>query len=190
MCVYIYIYTYTFGVSLTQLSLPCRFHICIYVCSRDFLTLCTSWGMLCIHVQQLCKGKERTPIIQRMIRICFEFQFSLPPNSKQIFSATPLILVCGFWSSTDWARWQCKTYLHDLDLPLTSTPYCTISLAMLALNAPRIPRGVQPCLYRCSEEWNSDYLGMFGGLGRPEMSRVSSVEIKQREKSVMSVVDE
>ncbi|CAL1157771.1 unnamed protein product, partial [Cladocopium goreaui] len=29
-----------------------------------------------------------------------------------------------------------------------------------------IPRGVQPCLYRCSEEWNSDYLGMFGGLGR------------------------
>ncbi|CAK9015816.1 unnamed protein product [Durusdinium trenchii] len=29
-----------------------------------------------------------------------------------------------------------------------------------------IPRGVQPCLYRCSEEWNADHLGMFGGLGR------------------------
>ncbi|CAJ1332181.1 unnamed protein product, partial [Effrenium voratum] len=29
-----------------------------------------------------------------------------------------------------------------------------------------IPRGVQPCLYRCSEQWNVDGLGMFGGLGR------------------------
>ena len=35
-----------------------------------------------------------------------------------------------------------------------------------SLKVLRIPRGVQPCLYRCSEEWNSDYLGMFGGLGR------------------------
>ena len=32
----------------------------------------------------------------------------------------------------------------------------------------RIPRGVQPCLYRCSEQWNVDGLGMFGGLGRLE----------------------
>ena len=62
-----------------------------------------------------------------------------------------------------------------------------VSLAMLPLNALRIPRGVQACLYRCSEEWNSDYLGMFGGLGRPEMARVSSfVTIDQ--KSVVFVV--
>lgn len=29
-----------------------------------------------------------------------------------------------------------------------------------------LPRGVAPSLYRCSEAWNADYLGMFGGLGR------------------------
>ena len=29
-----------------------------------------------------------------------------------------------------------------------------------------IPKGVQPCMYRCSEAWNVDQLGMFGGLGR------------------------
>jgi len=29
-----------------------------------------------------------------------------------------------------------------------------------------LPRGVPPSLYRCSEAWNADYLGMFGGLGR------------------------
>ncbi|CAE7201598.1 Kcnb2 [Symbiodinium natans] len=29
-----------------------------------------------------------------------------------------------------------------------------------------LPQGVQPSLYRCSEAWNEDTLGMFGGLGR------------------------
>uniref|UniRef100_A0A7S4SAQ0 Glycosyltransferase 61 catalytic domain-containing protein n=1 Tax=Alexandrium monilatum TaxID=311494 RepID=A0A7S4SAQ0_9DINO len=29
-----------------------------------------------------------------------------------------------------------------------------------------LPRGVPPSLYRCSEVWNADTLGMFGGLGR------------------------
>eukprot|EP00929_Paragymnodinium_shiwhaense_P069732 TRINITY_DN35186_c0_g1_i2.p1 TRINITY_DN35186_c0_g1~~TRINITY_DN35186_c0_g1_i2.p1 ORF type:complete len:910 (+),score=163.99 TRINITY_DN35186_c0_g1_i2:121-2850(+) len=29
-----------------------------------------------------------------------------------------------------------------------------------------LPRGVPPPLYRCSEAWNADSLGMFGGLGR------------------------
>ena len=29
-----------------------------------------------------------------------------------------------------------------------------------------LPKGVPPPLYRCSEAWNADPLGMFGGLGR------------------------
>ena len=74
------------------------------------------------------KGKDiHSPESDKNIcKKAFWIQFSLPPNSKQIFSATPLILVCGFW------RWllnwldkvtQCKTDLHDLNLLLTSTPH-------------------------------------------------------------------
>ncbi|CAE7645677.1 Kcnb2 [Symbiodinium sp. CCMP2456] len=46
------------------------------------------------------------------------------------------------------------------------------ALAWMLLMAPGgqvlewLPRNVQPSLYRCSEAWNEDSLGMFGGLGR------------------------
>ncbi|CAK0795072.1 unnamed protein product, partial [Prorocentrum cordatum] len=36
-----------------------------------------------------------------------------------------------------------------------------------------LPEGVPPTLYRCSEAWNADALGMFGGLGR--LARVDHV---------------
>lgn len=144
--IYIMVYIGTFGVSLTQVSLPCRFHICIIFPPEICWISAHHGGMhsraqffghidsiktsrfgkigvvqLCIHVQQLCKGKERTPILQRIIRMRFEFQFSLPPNSKPIFSATPLILVGFGGSSTeqidtvqDLASWPPL----DLDSPL------------------------------------------------------------------------
>ncbi|CAE8640684.1 unnamed protein product, partial [Polarella glacialis] len=45
-----------------------------------------------------------------------------------------------------------------------------------------LPRGVQPPLYRCSEAWNTDPLGMFGGLGR--LSGVDHVCLRSGQATV------
>ena len=66
-------------------------------------------------------------------------------NLEHIYIYTLVFHIVVFW------------YWYGIGIRTNSWP----SLKLL-----RIPRGVQPCLYRCSEEWNSDYLGMFGGLGR------------------------
>jgi len=45
-----------------------------------------------------------------------------------------------------------------------------------------LPQGVPPMLYRCSEAWNADSLGMFGGLGR--LSGVNHVCLRSESQAV------
>ena len=50
-----------------------------------------------------------------------------------------------------------------------------------------IPDGVLPCMYRCSEAWDVDLLGMFGGLGR--LSGVHHVCLRAQ-KELLNMSDE